>query len=107
MSDKRWVMVNAISMFRMRYLVEIEAGGEPVWALDTVTCNEAKEFTQKHLDEVIVDWKEVTQEEALKQYREDEPLFGEAWDDELIIKNAFTTLEDLKEFSQKPVDFSD
>jgi len=110
--SKKWVLVNAISMFRMRYLIEVEEGGEPIWALDSVTCNEAKEFSQKHLDEVIVDWKEVTTEEALEQYRSDEPEFGEAWDDELIMKNAFTTVEDLKEisptlFSQKPLDFSD
>jgi hypothetical protein len=104
----KYVMVDTVSMFRMRYVVEVpdDVGEElyfkdgtrsfPVtpeeYAMDTVTCEEAKEFTQKHLEEVITSAREVTLEEALAQYRKDEPTLGEAWDDEIIIENAITPI---------------
>lgn len=104
----KYVMVDTVSMFRMRYVVEVPDGiGEemifkdgtrsfPVtseeYAMDTVVCGEAKEFTQKHLEEVITSAREVTLEEAIAQYRKDEPTLGEAWDDEIIIKNAITPI---------------
>ena len=96
MSKKRWVLVNAISMFHMKYVVEVEEDGEAVWACDTVTCDEAKEFTQKHLDEVILDWKEIPEEELIEMFRDQEPILGQ-WDDETIIRNQFTSLEYLEE----------
>ena len=91
-------MVETISMFKIKYCVEVpddvEEGAYPTspinYAMDTVVCNEAKEFTQKYLEEVISDANEVTLEEAIAQYRKDEPTLGEAWDDETIIKNHIT-----------------
>lgn len=53
MSDTKWVLVECVSMFRMRYMVEVPAD-HPEYALDTVTMNEAKEFSQEHLGETIV-----------------------------------------------------
>ena len=47
-----WVMVEALQTFRMRYMVEVPKNN-PEWALDTVTMNEAKEFSQEALPEVI------------------------------------------------------
>ena len=104
----KYVMVDTVSMFRMRYCVEVpDDVGEELYfkdgtrtfpctpeeyAKDTVTCEDAKEFTQEHLDEVIVSTREVTLEEALAQYRKDEPVLGEAWGDEIIIKNAITPI---------------
>ena len=104
----KYVMVDTVSMFRMRYCVEVpDDVGEELYfkdgtrsfpctaeeyAKDTVTCEDAKEFTQHHLDEVIVSTREVTLEEALAQYRKDEPTLGEAWDDEVIIKIAITPI---------------
>ena len=104
----KYVMVDTVSMFRMRYVVEVPDGiGEEMifkdgtrtfpttpeaYASDTVVCGEAKEFTQKHLDEVITSTREVTLEEAIAQYRKDEPTIGEAWGDEIIIKNAITPI---------------
>jgi hypothetical protein len=58
------VMVETISMFRMRYIVEVPVG-KTEWAGDTVVCNDAKEFSQKHLDEVIVSMRTVTEDEAI------------------------------------------
>ena len=64
MSDKTWVLVEAVSMFRMRYMVEVPAA-HPEYALDTVTMQEAKEFSQEHVGETILSHRVVTEEEAL------------------------------------------
>jgi len=100
----KYVMVDAISQFRIRYVVEVpddvENPGEDkypctaeTYAMDTVTCEEATEFSQHHLGETIISSREVTLEEALAQYRKDEPTLGEAWDDSVIIKNAITPID--------------
>ena len=104
----KYVMVDTVSQFRMRYVVEVPDDVEeefyfmdgtrsfPVtpeeYAMDTVTCEDAKEFTQDHIGETIVSTREVTLEEALAQYRKDEPTLGASWDDEIIIKNAITPI---------------
>jgi hypothetical protein len=58
------VMVECISTFRERYLVEVPKGKKE-WALDTVTMQEATEFSQKHLGETIVSHRVVSEEEAI------------------------------------------
>ena len=96
----KYIIVDAISQYRIRYVVEVpdnvEEGEYPCtpesYAMDTVTCEEAKEFTQLHLGETIVSTREVTLEEAIAQFRKDEPMFGASWDDELIIKNHVTPI---------------
>jgi len=104
----KYVMVDTVSMHRMRYVVEVPDGiGEEMifhdgtrsfpttpeeYAMDTVVCGEAKEFTQDHIGENIVSTREVTLEEAIAQYRKDEPMLGEAWGDEVIIKNTITPI---------------
>ena len=83
------VMVECISQFRERYLVEVPKG-KTEWALDTVTMNEAKEFSQEHLGEVIVSHRVVTAAEALVQCDLDNS-YCSMWNDEQKI-NAFFTL---------------
>lgn len=102
MTSSKYVMIDTVSMFRMRYVVEVPDNVEnenwkydctpEEYAMDTVTCEEAKEFTQYHIGENIVSTREVTLEEAIAQYRKDEPTLGEAWDDEIIIRNAITPI---------------
>lgn len=58
------VLVETISMFRMRYVVEVPVG-KSEWALDTVTCQEAEEVSQKHLDEVISSHRVLTEDEYM------------------------------------------
>ena len=71
MSDKtEWVLVEAVSQFRMRYMVEVPKGKKE-YALDTVTMNEAKEFSQEHLGETIVSHRVVSKKEALAICDED------------------------------------
>ena len=61
--EKVWVLVECVSMFRMRYLVEAPAD-HPEYALDDVTMNDAKEFSQEHIDENIISHRVVTEEEV-------------------------------------------
>jgi bifunctional DNA-binding transcriptional regulator/antitoxin component of YhaV-PrlF toxin-antitoxin module len=92
----QWVLVETVSTFRERYMVEVPIGVDSYgkdkseWALDTVTMNEAKEFSQEHLGEQIVSHRVVTKEEALALCDEDNEYFR-PWDEETKIKNYFTT----------------
>ena len=69
MADKKLYIVETISMFRMRYVVEANeaehAADEVVFRLGN---SELKEFSQHHVDEVITSTREITQEEYLKQF---------------------------------------
>jgi hypothetical protein len=51
----------------MRYVVEVPVG-KSEWALDTVTCQEAVEVSQKHLDEVISSHRVLTEDEYMKLF---------------------------------------
>jgi hypothetical protein len=53
MTKKVWVLVETVSMFRQRYMVEAPAD-HPEYALDDVTMETPKEFSQKHIGETIV-----------------------------------------------------
>ena len=86
--EKEWVLVETVSMFRMRYMVEVPKG-KSEYALDTVTCQEAVEFSQKHIDEVIVSHRTVTEEEALAVFDIDNNYLT-TWDKERKIETHFT-----------------
>jgi hypothetical protein len=62
--EMEWVLVDTVSQFRMRYMVQVPKGKKE-YALDTVTMNEAKEFSQEHIGENIVSHRVVTEDEAL------------------------------------------
>lgn len=89
---KVWVMVEAIQTFRMRYLVEAPAD-HPEYALDTVTMNEAKEFSQESLPEMIVSHRIVTEDEALQICDVDNDYL-KSWTKEQKIKNFFTFVDE-------------
>lgn len=101
------VLVEAVSMFRMRYMVETP-DDHPEYALDTVTMNEAKEFSQEHLDEIITSHRVVTLDEALQICDQDNDYL-KSWTTEDKIKNLFTSMEeqgyDTVEHSQYYFDF--
>lgn len=80
------VLVECISQFRMRYMVEVPKGKSD-YALDTVVLGQATEFSQKHLDEVIVSHRVVTEQEALDICKLDNGCY---WPDELIKQTYFT-----------------
>lgn len=87
--DTEWVLVECVSTFRERYMVEVPKG-KADWALDTVTMNEAKEFSQEHIGEQIISHRVVTKEEALSLCDKDND-YGSSWNEETKIKNFFTT----------------
>ncbi len=87
-SDKQWVLVETVQMFRHRYMVQVPAG-KAEWALDTVVCEDAKEFSQYHMGETIVSHRVVSYEDALKLCDEDND-YCKAWNDENKVKAFFT-----------------
>lgn len=93
MTDKVWVMVECVSMFRMRYMVEAPAD-HPEYALDTVTMNEAKEFSQEHIGENIISHWVMDKEQALEVCDNDNDYCAGWTEDQKI--NAFFTREDEK-----------
>ena len=84
----KWVMVDCVSMFRMRYMVEVPEE-HPEYALDTVVMHEAKEFSQEHLDEVIVSHRVMDTAEALVQCDLDNS-YCSSWTDDKKISAFFT-----------------
>ena len=84
----KFVLIEAISQFRERYVIEVpdnhNDGEYPCtavsWAEDTVTIEEMKEFSQKWLGEVITGSREVTQEEILNMCDVDND-YCKTWDD--------------------------
>jgi hypothetical protein len=43
--DNEWVLVECVSSFRIRYLVEVPAG-KAEWALDTISMNKTGAFNK-------------------------------------------------------------
>ena len=89
------VLVETVSMFRMRYVVEVPVGTDDynndksLWALDTVTMNEAQEFSQEHLDETIVSHRVVSKKEALALCDIDND-YTKSWSKDKKIETFFT-----------------
>ena len=99
----KYVMVDTISQFRMRYVVEVpddvenpSEGKYPCtpeqYASDSVTCEDTREFSQEHLGETIVSTREVPLEEAIAQWRKDNGGAFDVWSDELVVKNSITEI---------------
>ena len=85
-----WVMVEAIQSYRMRYMVEAPATN-PEYAMDDVTCEDVKEFSQLALPEVITSHRVLTEKEALVLCDIDND-YTNGWTNEQKI-NAFFTKE--------------
>jgi hypothetical protein len=89
------VLVETVSMFRMRYVVEVPVGTDDynndksLWALDTVTMNEAQEFSQEHLGETIVSHRVVSKKEALALCDIDND-YTKSWSKDKKIETFFT-----------------
>lgn len=61
---KKYVLVETMASYRMRYVVELNADDPNEWACDTVVSDEAGEIGQKFLGENISDFREVAPEEV-------------------------------------------
>jgi hypothetical protein len=87
--EKVWVMVEAISQFRMRYMVEAPAD-HPEYALDDVTCQTAKEFSQEWLGEVISSHRVMESTAEALVLCDLDNSYTSDWNDEQKIKAFFT-----------------
>lgn len=88
------VMVEAFQTFRQRYVIEVPIGKKD-WALDTVTCEQAKEFSQLYLGETIISHRVIDEKEALEQCFIDNP-YCKTWNKEAMVDAFFTLEKDLK-----------
>ena len=80
---KKLVMVDTISQHRVRFAVEVEDNID--YALDEVICKEGdpsfKEFSQEHLGITIISHREITKEEYLRMFDEDNAYLRD-WSEE-------------------------
>ena len=85
MNNKDYVVVTAISSYRMRYVMHRDDlqklnPEKPVdaieWANDTVNMNECEEFSQEHMGEYIVDTVEMDEEDMLELFDRDNTYLG-------------------------------
>lgn len=85
--SKKLYLVETISMFRQRYVVEAKEESD---ALDEVVVNASshnenwKEFSQKHLDEVITSSREISKEEYLKLWDKDNDYLNSLSDEKKL-----------------------
>ena len=82
------VLVETVSQFRQRYVVEVPKG-QTEYAMDTVTMQEAHEFSQEHLGETIISHRVITKEEALDLCDIDND-YCKGWSDETKIDTFIT-----------------
>ena len=92
--ETEFVLVETISMFRIRYVIEVPKGEKNI-ALDIVAMNETKEFSQEHLGETIVSHRILTKEEVLKQCDEDNH-YAASWTEDDKIDNFVVTLDGVE-----------
>lgn len=74
------VMVECVSQFRQRYVIEVDAD-HPEYALDDVAMERYKEFSQVHLGEVIVSHRVVSVDEVIEMCDVDN-AYVKSWSDE-------------------------
>jgi hypothetical protein len=86
------VLVETVSMFRIRYAVRVPKG-KSEWALDTVTCDNANELSQEHLTETIVSHRVISEKEYLEIYDTDNAYLLE-WDDDRKLEQITDVSED-------------
>ena len=102
MSKKtQFILVETISQYRMRYVVEVPVGIDDhgvdtsLWALDTVTCDEAKEFSQEWLGETILSHRVINKKEILSMLATDHPEWQPGSDEKKL--DIFVTSWDKSE----------
>ena len=99
---EQYVVVTAISSHRMRYAVpmsELQKMNDayivkPEWALDAVTMQEVKEFSQDHLGEQICDMDVLDETEILELFDKDNDYLS-MWPKEQKLKWIQTWQETL------------
>lgn len=85
----KYVLVDTISTFRIRYAVAVPDSLNDkeaiTWAKDSVTCEECEEFSQYHIGESISDASILSKESLLSQFDKDNEYFTE-WPEDKKLK---------------------
>jgi hypothetical protein len=93
--EKKLYMVETVSIFRMRYVVEAR---EPTHAEDEVvmrlTTDDFKEFSQHHVDECITSTREISATDFMNMFDKDNDYLAE-WPD--VKKMEFINSVDYKD----------
>jgi len=93
MNNKDYVVVTAISSYRMRYVMHRDDlqklnPNHPVksieWANDTVTTEECEEFSQAHMGEYIVDTVEMDEAGILALFDKDNEYLRDWTKDQVV-----------------------
>ena len=93
MKNKDYVVVTALSSYRMRYVMHRDdlqkinpnvTGQIVSWANDTVTMEECEEFSQEHMGEYIVDTVEMNEEDMLELFDKDNDYLSDWSKDQKI-----------------------
>jgi len=95
MSDTVWVKVDCIAQHRVSYMIEAPAD-HPEYALDDVTMEIPKEFSQDWLGEVIFSHRVVSKEEALR-ICDEENDYAQAWGEDKKIEVFFTRQGEVRD----------
>lgn len=65
---KRYATFTTVSVFKHRYVVEMGEDDKLENLADLVTCEQLEEFSQKHVDEMIIDSTILTEDEMLQMF---------------------------------------
>ena len=107
MSDERYVVVTCVSTFRQRYCVpmselqklntEVPLDTEKArtWAMDEVTMENVKEFSQQHLGEQIIDTMILDEERMLNLFDRDNDYLKD-WTKDQKIKHVHNWQDDWR-----------
>ena len=96
MTDKVWVKVDCIAQHKVSYMVQAPKD-HPEYALDDVTMETAKEFSQTYLGETIFSHRVVSEAEAL-DICDIENDYLKGWTDDQKINNLFTKEGEKREY---------
>lgn len=97
--ETQYELVECISTFRHRYVVEVPVGTDDLgnnkstWALDTVVCEDAVEFSQQHISENIVSSRTISRDEILTLCDEDNS-YCRSWPEDKKIETFVTEWKD-------------
>jgi 16S rRNA U516 pseudouridylate synthase RsuA-like enzyme len=105
--EKKMFLVETVSMFRHQYVVEAK---DEEHALDEVTCystggsNQLEEFSQKHLDEIIVSSRKINMKKYYKLFNKENGYLS-SWTNEQ--KMRFINKIDYDEDEKETVTFKE
>lgn len=111
--SKKYAVVTTVSTFRVRYVIPVEDlqalnpnfesfddNTALEWAMDTVTCEDAVDFSQQHLGEQIIDTDILTQEQILELFDKDNDYIKD-WSAEKKLQHIHQWKDTWKEKEKK------